>query len=213
MPAGTKLEIRGRRQSDPTPVYALGGNALTQRTVALPDGSVAAWFVFDAANTPLIGLEIRIYNDVSGGTVFTAASTVDVGEIAILQAVDVLLDRGWRRVPIDPTVRSRTIGGQLASVARRHYRRYTVELLADEVARVRDSALANSMDWEKLEAALVGDQRCAALLRWRDSAGAIDADELHRTAVYGVCSEMPGIEHLGGDYYGSNLTFDEVPPA
>lgn len=211
VPAGTKIEIRGKRVGDAGPTFALGGNALTQRTVALPSGSVCAWFVVDAANPPLVGLEIRIFNDVSGAVVLDAGSYVDIGEAVFMPAVDADLASDWRRTPIDPSVVSRTIGAQLNVVSRKSYRRLAVGLTPASVSTARNGALANGMDWESLEALLLASQRCVAIPRWRAAgSGAIDSNELHRTAVYGVATPA-GYQHLGGDYYDSTLTFDEIP--
>ncbi len=212
-PAGTKLVALGKRASDgATYPYDPGGNASIQRTFLLADGRVACWFVFSDTATALVGLEIAIYNDVNGVTGFTAATQLQIGEIAIMPAVDVNAQSPWSEDVIDTSLNSRTLGGQLNTVKRAFYRRIEMPLTPDDLTRVRGSALANGMNWTKLRAAVSAGKRCIAIPRWKTSAGAIDATELHTTALYGQCTRFEQIGHLGGNYFTSSLGFDEIPP-
>ncbi len=199
-PASTALTLTGRRAGDPGYAYALGGNAATQTVVQLPDGSRAAWFVLPSGNTPLVGLQLQV-----------AAGAFDIGELVVLQAVDVLLDKGWRMEPIDPSVSDRTLGGQLNVVERRSFRRLTGQLSLASIAAVRGNGLANGMDWEQLAAALRGNRRGAIIHRYRSPGGALNAAELHRCAIYGK-GTLGAAQHVSGPYSNRPVVFEEIPP-
>lgn len=199
-PASTALTLTGKRAGDPGYTYVLGGNAATQTVIQLPDGSRAAWFVLPASNTPLVGLQLAI-----------AANAFDIGELAVLQAVDVPHQIEWALERIDPSLMERTLGGGLNTVQRRAYRRLRASLTPAALADVRGAGLAGGMDWDALSQSVLGGARVAALPRWHTTTGALDPTELHRTAVYGVAS-MGGVGHLGGNYYDAGVTVDEVPP-
>jgi hypothetical protein len=181
---------------------ALGGNAASQPVIALPDGSLACWMVTsNTVATATIKLTIN------------RTGTLDIGEVVALPAVDIAHQTDWAEDFIDPSDIQRTRGQQIVTRARRAYRQLRVAFTAAGVAEVRGGALANGMDWQKLQAAIAGGKRVAAIPRWRTPAGAIDTTELHRTAIYGI-AQPGGITHLGGNYYGSGngWTFMEVPP-
>lgn len=212
-PAGTKIVAQGKRATDgATYPYNPGGNSAIQRTYQLADGRIACWFVFSDTATALVGLELAIYNDVNGSTSFTAATQLQIGEIAIMPAVDINAQSQWSDDAIDASLNSRTLGGQLNTVKRAFYRRIEMPLTPEDLTRVRGSALANAMNWTKLRAAVSAGKRCIAIPRWKTSAGAIDSDELHATALYGQCTRFEQIGHLGGNYFTSSLGFEEIPP-
>lgn len=198
-PAGTALTLTGKRTGDPGYAYALGGNAATQKVVQLPDGSRAAWFVLPPSNTPLVGLQLVV-----------GASAFDIGELAVMQAVDVDAEPEWGVERIDSSVSERTLGGGLNTVQRRTYRRLKVALTAAHLATARGHGLANGMDWDALVMQSVGDKRMVALVRW-GWGGVMDVAELHRLAIYGR-GIAGAIGHLGANYYNIGWTFEEVPP-
>jgi len=198
--AGTALTLTGKRSGDSGYPYALGGNAATQTVVQLPDGSRAAWFVLPAENSPLVGLQFAV-----------ASGTFDVGELVVMRGVEISKKPDWEVDRIDPSLSSRSIGGGINTVTRRTYRRLRVGFTPSELAEVRGGGLANGMDWESLGIAVAGAARAVAAPRWKDTAGALDAIELHRTAIYGKAT-AGAIGHLGGNYYGAGWTFEEVPP-
>ncbi|ATS38403.1 MULTISPECIES: hypothetical protein [Xanthomonas] len=195
-PAGTAVTLTGRRQGDAGYAYPIAAEVIR----ALVDESRAAWFILPANIEPLIGLQLEV-----------AASNLDVGELAILQAVDVPIQVEWEASRVDPSSAERTLGGGLNVVPRRSYRRLQVALVPDQRAAVRGAALAQGTDWDRLTYALGGNARSAVIPRW-GVPGAINRDELHRTALFGRFT--PGsIAHRGGDYYASNgWIFEEIPP-
>lgn len=197
--AGTALALTGKRSGDSGYPYALGGNATTQTVVQLPDGSRAAWFVLPAGNTPLVGLQLQV-----------ADGEFDVGELVVMRGVEVKITKDWTAERIDPSLRSRTIGSQINTVRRRSYRRLSCQFSMATLAEVRGGGLGG-IDWELLEAAVQGAERCVAIPRRLGVGGALDPSELHRTAVYGMCA-LSGTRHLAGPWYSKGATFEEAPP-
>ena len=192
---GTALQLTGKRAGDAGYTYALGGNAATQTVVELADGSRAAWWVLPAGNTPLVGLQLQV-----------ASGEFDVGELVVLQGVEVPHEPGSSGDRIDPSVVERTLGGGLNVVPRRTYRRLRAKPTTDYLAAVRGGALANGMDWDRLVYALSASTRIAVALHWSDPV------ELHRTALYGRAATA-AITHRGGTMYGTDeWTFEEIPP-
>lgn len=179
---------------------ALGGNSASQAVVQLPDGSLACWII-------------------TGGTVSTTTvkitinrtGTLDIGEVAAMPAVDLPIEKDWKEIPTDPSNLVRTRGGQLVARKLRAWRELPVVFALANQAAARGGGLANGMDWQKLDHALAGGARCAAIPRWKTPAGGIDAAELHRTAIYGVAS-MGETQHIAGPWYKKTAMFSEVPP-
>lgn len=197
---GTALTLTGKRSGDGGYPYVLGGNAATQAVMQLPDGSRAALFVLPEGNASLVGLQLAV-----------AAGQFDVGELVVMRAVEIGIKPEWEFDRIDPSLSSRTIGGGINTVTRRSYRRLKVGFTADVLSKARAGGLVNGMDWDRLAVAVAGAARVIAVPRWRVADGTIDTDELHRTAIYGKAS-AGAVSHLGGNYYASGWSFEEVPP-
>lgn len=180
---------------------ALGGNAASQAVVALPDGSLACWIVTSGAvATATVKLTIN------------RTGALDLGEAIALPAVDIPHQSDWTVDVIDPSESQRTRGQQVVTRQRRSYRRMQFAPAPAALATVRGGGLGG-MDWQTLQAVVQGDARVAAVPRWSTGAGAIDATELHRTAIYGV-ARPGGIAHLRGSMYGpaGGWSVEEVPP-
>lgn len=182
---------------------ALGGNAASQPVVALPDGSLAAWIITSGAvATSAIKLMLA------------RTGVLDIGEAVAMPAVEIPHTADWTDAVIDPSDSQRTRGQQVVTQQRRHYRELQANFALARLDEVRGGGLADGMDWQTLQTRLRGAQRTATIMRWLDSAGAIDSQELHRTALYGT-AQPGGITHVAGDLYASGTAwiFDEVPPA
>lgn len=178
---------------------ALGGNAATQTAVRFADGSIGAWIVTDGAVSTST---VRIALGTTG--------TIDIGELAAMAAVDIDIEDDWAIDTIDPTATERTVGSQPSGVPRLPYRTLESTLAAAPLAQVRGGGLAGGMDWDQLRAAMAGNRRIAVAPRWHTPAGAVDADELNRTAIYGT-ARIGAIVHRGGNYYSAPLTVHEAP--
>lgn len=193
-PVDTQLTLTGRLPGG-TYDYALGGASATQRVVELVDGSRAAWWVLPANNGALVGLQLEV-----------DADAFDLGELVVLQGVEVEHEPGSSTDRMDPSVIERTLGGGVNTVARRTYRRLRVRPAADYLAAARGGALANGMDWERLVFAMSVSARVAVATHWATPV------DLHRTAIYGRAAPA-AIAHKSGPMYGSDdWTFEEIPP-
>lgn len=178
---------------------ALGGNSATAAAVQFADGSIGAWIV-------------------TGGTVSTATvkiaigatGVIDIGELVAMPAVEIDIESNWTDEPVDPSLSNLSLAAQPSTVRRQAYRRLECLMTPDGVAKARAGGLANGMDWSRLRVAMFADGRVVGIPRWLTPAGAIDTAELHQTAIYGT-ARMGGTGHLGGDYYGASLAFQEVP--
>jgi hypothetical protein len=203
VPAGVLVQLHGAGGA------GLGGNTQTQRTVQFADGSVGIWLVTDGLQA-ISSLEVSIFNDQHGATWATSETTIDIGELVAMPAVDVEIEPGWQEEVVDPTETNLTRAAQVVSSRRQAYRRLEASLTADSGAQVRAGGLAGGVDWQRLRAAFVGDQRMAAVPRWLLAGGSVDGAEANRTAVYGV-ARMGAMSHLGGDFYGASMSVQEVP--
>jgi hypothetical protein len=208
VPEGVRLEAVGITPGGAN--FILGGNGGTQRTVRFADGTIGVFWVFGAAEAAISDFELRIYNDRNGVTWANAATQVDVGEVAVMPAVDVEHQSDWAVELVDPSTTSFSRGAQPGTSQRQAYRRMTCSLAAQNVAVVRAGGLANGMDWDQLAHVMVGDRRAIAIPRWRTPAGAVAVAEVQRTSLYGL-GRLTTTGHLGGDYYGATAVFQEVP--
>lgn len=205
LPEGTMVKLAFRRPADSDYTYLAG--TPQQRVVTLPDGSRCAWFVLDDALDPVIGIEYHLVNDVNGSAEIAAAAVIDLGEAWIGPAVEIPHERGWSRGINDSSVVRRSLGGQVFGVDRPAWRTLQLRFSSAPGADVLGEALANDEDWGKLEAALKGAAPCVALPRWLGET----ADYIQRTAIFGYASAAGPIQHAGGDLYGRDYSFEEVP--
>lgn len=209
VPAGAKVEVYGKRAADAGNTYNFGGSNIGT-VVKLADGSFAAWFVLPATATAVEKIEFRFFNDAAGVTWATAVTTVDIGELVAMPAVDVDIEPEWAVEPVDPSQSSLSLAAQPSTVRRQAYRRLECSITPDGVAKARAGGLANGMDWSRLQVAMFGDARVVGIPRLLTPAGTVDTAELHRTALYGT-ARIGATGHLGGDYYAASATFQEVP--
>ncbi|MBM9913970.1 MULTISPECIES: hypothetical protein [Stenotrophomonas] len=198
-PAGTRVTLSGQREGEEHYDTQLGGNGDQQPVMELADGSLAAWFVLGGAPL-LIGLQVEI-----------EAASFDIGELVAMPAVEVGHQVGWSVDTVDPSIRERTIGGGLNVVERRAYRVLRVDVTPAPLAEARGGGLSQGMDLDRLRRRVAGGRRVVAVPRWRSPSGALDVAEIHATALYGQ-AVAGASTHLGGDYYGSAWTFEEIPP-
>ncbi len=173
----------------------------TGTTVQLPDGSVSAWlFPTGAASVSSVSVEID-----------TPAMTVEIGEIAVLRAVDVGIADGWAVTTIDTSVHTRTKGAQLNTVEGPRYRRFTGNLSARPTDVAHNGGLAGA-DWDALVLALQGRRRgCIVPEYSRAKGGPIDPVLAARSAIYGAASNTWSVENVSGRYFAGYLEFEEVP--
>lgn len=207
LPIGTLITLAFRRPADAGYTYL--ADVATQRVVQLPDGSRCAWFALDDGLDPVIGVEYRIHNDVSGSASIAADSAFDIGEAWVGPTVDVPHEAGWARGIVDPTRLQRSYGSQAFGRARRSWRTLKVRFAPAESAEVNGDGLTGGSDWEQVEAALLSAAPCAVLPRWLGQT----ANYLQRTALFAIATQQGDVQHAAGSWYGRDYTFEEVPPA
>jgi len=169
-----------------TTITAAGASAVTH---TLPDGTTCVWLrpkTFNTTPTNMITVAID------------GAGLLDIGELAIMPALDLPIEPDWSVELIDPSESTRDRGSQLATASRVPYRRLTARLQAQGMTTMRR--------WESVRMDLTRARRCIAIPRHDTPAN------LHRTAVYGV-GHLGPITHLGGNWFTAPLTLDELPAA
>jgi hypothetical protein len=222
IPAGVKITVSGKLGASSVP---LGGNALTQRTVTLPNGATAIWFVFPLGLSAIDTLIVTIYNDANSATWATASQFVDLGEVWVGKGADF-------QVAQDPDESLQ--GGVLQRQSRNNqawallqaggnpFRVLTVNLqpMTEAVAIGPNSA---QDDFETVRYQLATASACvlipAYLARGNSpnnvpnvTSGTISAQRLHRSARLGVLDSPPSMKGNGSRYYVAPLTHCETPP-
>lgn len=176
--------------------------ALAAGTVRNTPGGVVAWLF--PLTGPTSGVTIGIT---------TAVSTIEIGEIVVMDAVEVGIRDGWQIERVDPSEHHRTRGGQVRTVPRVPFRRFTGEFSPRSVELVRKGGI-DGTDWETIAAALSAGGRGVIVPQHRDIRTKLFDPELAaRTAMYGYALELPGATNVQRQYFGSYLAFEEVPVA
>lgn len=218
LPTGVRVTITGKRSGDSGFPYALGGNSTTEESgvLPLPGSPIHVPWVFDSGLTPLIGVEIRIYNDANGLTWADPDTYLDIGEIVLTECVTVCGRPGWSEQLIDPTRRARTLGSQVHKVARRAYREAKLSIGPTTLSGTRGEGLAQSQDLQLVRAALAQSSPCLFIPHYLGEDGAFSSAELRRTILFGVADPDP-ISHVPNSpakarRYEQGYTVGELPP-
>lgn len=206
VPAGAVVHVYGKRAADAGVTWDFGGQN-TATVVQFADGTYGAWFVLPAGAAAVEKVGFRFYNNAAGATWATAATTIDIGELAAMPAVEIPIDRGWSQQRMDPSTRSLSRGSAPITNNRRPYRELRCVFSRAPEASVRFGGLANGMDWDRLEAALGGNARCVVIPRAADQA------RINATAQYGIAGSIGATQHLSGPFWSKEMTFQEVPAA
>jgi hypothetical protein len=212
-PAGVKFEVRGKRAGDVGYPYALGGNSLTEVSREMPDGSIGICWLFDDDLDPIVGIEIRIFNDANGATWADADTYVRIGEADVSEGIELCIAHGWSTSRDIRTQGQRTLGSQLHEVARVDFRvlEFALAPALDSAARL--AGLANGTDWERIASLITrAGARTMVYVRTQDMAGAFSSAELHASAIFGKAKPQ-AIVHVQGsrDRYTSGYRVEEVP--
>jgi len=215
LPAGTKIQVRGRRQSDSDFTYSLGGNSLTQRLFGFDDGSTGMVVIADAANDPLVGYEARIFNDVNGATALTAGQYIYPGEIDALQGWETVagikreFDQKFENGPAE----TRSTNNQPKMLPARKNRVEPITLSNVNFATAYGSSGGTVVSYNKLANLLSDGDVCCVIRQWQDSAGALDPYMLHQMFVYGVARDVePPQKDGSNNRYVMSLKCAESPP-
>ena len=206
LPVGTLMRVRLKDALSNVVAF------IDQRAVRFANGSTGAWFVFPAGMPDSKLVDLIIFNDVNGVAAIAANQVFDIGEFAVMLAVDIAIQEDWADESIDPTETTLTRDSQPASVGRLPYRKVDANLSASSYGQVYGAALDGGMDWTKLRQAFAGDTPVVAIPRWRDESGALVQDLVNATGLFGT-ARMGKVQHLGDDIYSAGVTFTESPAA
>lgn len=185
-PEGVKFEVRGKRTGDSGYPYTLGGNALTEVSQELPDGSIGICWLFAESLDPLIGIEIRIFNDVDGVTWADSETYVRIGEADAGEGTAVCVAPGWSRERLDQTEAERTRGSQLHEVERVNYDAVDVTLAPTSGDNAFRQGLDTGSDFQRVNVHLTkAFARAMVYVRTEDGNGTFSSTNLHATALFG----------------------------
>lgn len=207
LPVGLKVELRGKRSGDADYTYSLGAASLTQTLVSRIDGGTGAVWVLPQGNDALIGLQIRLYNDVGGFTSLSAGDSFDTGEIVISDGAEFYINAEWTLGGKDPSASRRTLGSQVSRVGRPGYRILEFSPALDSDDSVLFGGLSNGAAWQELARDIRDDPYVLAI------ASTKTADYIQATSVYGEVTKIPDFLHKAGPYYEPNQTTVEEIPA
>lgn len=178
------IALLGLNLAAGTAITAAGASGTAR---ALADGSVAC-YLLPTGTSPTTTVVITI----AGNTL------LQVGEIAIMRAVDIPHEPGFIDELIDPTQWERSRGSQIEGSPRVPYRRLAAAFTSDAVSIVRGGGLAGGMDWNRLRYALSGAARCIAIPRLESAA------EIHATAIYGR-GVISSLAHNLGPWHSAGI--------
>jgi hypothetical protein len=207
VPPGAVVHIFGRRLVDGARTYTFGG-ANTGQVAEFADGTRGVWIVLPSSAEAVTELEFRIFNSDGGGSWGTPGGLIDVGEVVAMPAVEIPIDAGMQISRIDPSVRTRTRGSQLATVPRPSYRQcaVTASISTDSVALYGG---LGGTDWTRIIAAIGGGRRCVAIPRWK-TGGVVAPSKVNAFAMYAE-AEVGELKHLRGPFWNFEATFREIP--
>jgi hypothetical protein len=215
LPVGTKMQVAFRRVGDGVGTYPYAGTQLNaaQRVFQGARGERTAWIVLAAAATPVIGVEIQIYNDVNGVASIVAAAPFTIGEAVMAAGDEIDIDEDWTLETIDPTTTNYSWNRQPYAVPGCPYRQLSMKLLADDdVKYLGDAAAPTATDYEQLFAKCDRGKSAIYIPRYTDDTGAFSPQFLHRTAVMGIATKLPRATHKSGPIFDSAaITVVESP--
>ena len=209
-PAGTMIEVYGRRLADADYTRPMGGNSIG-RTVTLPDGRTQRLIVTGATDTDFIGLAVLIYNDADGTAWADDTTDLLIGEIAIHATTKLCAspkrtsDRSKRRVT------ERAANAALHIAQRGEYRSMSVNIHGT-IAEAYNGGLPGGMDLDRLRAMQDGKRyRAAIFTRGIGEDGAMDDDLIQRTAIYSYVAWGKVNEEEAYRRFTATLDAEEAP--
>lgn len=212
VPAGTKITISGTLSGG---AVVLAGNALTLRTVTLPNGAKACWWVFPAASIDTI--IITIYNDTnssgSSATWAVASQAVDLGEIWIGKSADFDISSDAEDDLLGGLLQRKSHNNQAWPLAVQPYRSLNVNLapMTEAIAIGPNPA---QDDFQTVRAAITVANATVLIPSYttRGKTGEISQQRLTRTAVLGNPDSPTRVKASNDLFYTSPITFSESPP-
>jgi hypothetical protein len=204
--SGFKIVITGQRSGDTGYPYDLGGTSQTTRVYKRSDGSYALICVCAAGLTPIIGYQVRIYNDQNGTHPIVASQFVDLGKIWASPGFDLDIEQGWRLTP-----------GVNKLPQSLNYQPWPVQYPPGRTLSFQrtemdfNTAFIDGADpsWQSLRALIGSGKPSIMIPRWGNAA-APDKDKIHATAIFGMAS-FTALQHIAGPYYSVEGSSIEAP--
>ncbi|MHB8679010.1 MAG: hypothetical protein ACYC7G_04655 [Rudaea sp.] len=207
--AGIKIAFMGKRAGDTGFPYDMLGNCDLQRTITRSDGSTFALGFPAAGLTPIVGLEMQIYNDQNGSTALTPSQYVDLGDIWFGPAFDVNTDADWKlSFPPSPKQGQTSINNQPWPVLYPPARKLTCKRSAMTFS---DAFVDGATPAYQTLRTLCGNGQVSVQIpRYLDTTGALDVTSAHATACFGL-STFTEIDRMVGDYFAIAWEHQEIP--
>lgn len=224
MPAGVKVTFAGKLSGGNV---ALNGNAITQRTVTLPNGSVVIWVVFPAVSIDT--LVVTIYNDKNGSTWISASANHDLGEIWVGKGADFNVANDIVKELMGGLLQRRSHNNQAWALEVQPYWQLTANLVAmEEYIAIGPNSAQD--DYETVLEA-ISTAEAAVLIPSYLSRGPVNGNSatngapppvidsttisnqrLNRMAVLGIVEQPIRLTANGDRFYTSPIVFGESPP-
>lgn len=209
--AGLKFVFMGQRVGDTGFPYVLGGNTALVRSVTRSDGSTCAIGVCDAGLTPIIGLQMSIYNDQNGAANIAASQNIDLGDLWVSPSFDADIEADWKLSFVDKmnsNVSTRTsINWQPWTVPYPPARTLSA---SKKNMQFSDAYVDGTNPCYQTMRTLAGNGQVSVQIpRWGKS-GAVDAASVHATAVFGL-STFNELDRANGELFSLSWTQQEIP--
>lgn len=195
LPAGLKILFRAFKNSAVV--------ASISTTVQSVGGIGCAWGLF-VGNVDADMIHALVYNDVGGAAVIQPGTAFDLGEFFGAAVFDVDAGRDWKDTIVDPSASNRNRASRVFRNASEPYRVLSFTFAAEGVAKVRGKGLPDGYDWAQLRWMFARGTRAICVPRFSSDL------ELAQTVIFGTAA-LEDFEHMGGDYYTSSATFEQIP--
>lgn len=207
LPAGTKITVAWRRSSDSIGTYPYTPTALNnpQRIVVGPRGGKSCTILLESGASPVVGVEVTIWNDVDGVASIVADSTFTISAVIPCSTTDVRIAAGVEIALVDPTSTNNSMNRTSYSAASLPYRQMSCAF--------RTASLDDWLtQYEQLIASIDRGQYAVYVPRSTDTAGAFSAKIAQAEAMIGVATKLPSRKHIALAWYSAaGLVVDEVP--
>lgn len=214
LPAGTVVEVLGQRSSDSgTFPYSLGGNS-SSAIVQFDDLSNGLIIVCDNGLDPIIGIELKIFNDCNGSTFLANDDFIYIGSFTCYQ--------GWeppQGVQFDwvPGIGGLPTDQQTANNQNRPipngqpYRTLSVTFEDQEYAGVYgDPADPTALTYNKIVKYMTSNY-VGFVVRYLDDNGDIYPMAIQNLSIFGTCLPTAP-KPTGNNYFQLVLAFTECAP-
>ncbi len=225
IPAGVKVTCAGKLSGG---AVALGGDALTQRTVRLPNGASARPWVFPAVSIDTIVITIYNDNNSSGSSVTWAIANqiIDLGEVWVGEGADYRAKQDPHRKMQGGILQRRSHNNQSqAFLPQNAYRSITVNIvpMSEDIVIGPNSAqddfetVVNALNTQKTTVLIPlylhrGDGPENGVPPSVINSSTIHEQRLCRSFILGCPDAEIDIDGNDDKYFTSPITFGESPP-